>query len=92
MHYDAPLERQTALGSRSARCWPRAAPHTSNCQRPSSGPTFASPAFSAPLCQAASRDEVCESAMRLLNTASEMRLLRHRSASLRDLPSASFLR
>src|SRR5215203_5294028 len=49
-------------------------------------------AFSAPLCQAALREGVCESATRLLNTASETRLLRHRSASLRDLPSSIFLR
>src|SRR3712207_5972578 len=48
--------------------------------------------FSAPLCQAALREGVCESATRLLKTASETRLLRHRSASLRDLPSAIFLR
>jgi hypothetical protein len=48
--------------------------------------------FSAPLCQAALREGACESATRLLKTASEMRLLRHRSASLRDLPSAIFLR
>ena len=48
--------------------------------------------FSAPLCQAALRDGACESARRLLKTASETRLLRHRSASLRDLPSAIFLR
>ena len=48
--------------------------------------------FSAPLCQAALLEGVLESAMRLLKTASEMRLLRHRSASLRDLPSAIFLR
>jgi hypothetical protein len=48
--------------------------------------------FSAPLCQAAVCEGACESAIRLLNTASEMRLLRHRSASLRDLPSAIFLR
>jgi hypothetical protein len=48
--------------------------------------------FSAPLCQAALRKGARESATRLLKTASEMRLLRQRSASLRDLPSASFLR
>jgi hypothetical protein len=42
--------------------------------------------ISAPLCQAALREGACESAVRLLKTASEMRLLRHRSASLRDLP------
>src|SRR5215217_1007064 len=48
--------------------------------------------FSAPLCQAALREGACESATRLLKTASEMRLLRHRRASLRDLPSAIFLR
>src|SRR5215216_2552829 len=49
-------------------------------------------AFSAPLCQAAPHEGACESATRLLKTASETRLLRHRSASLRDLPSAIFLR
>jgi hypothetical protein len=49
-------------------------------------------AFSAPLCQAALLEGARESATRLLKTASEMRLLRHRSASLRDLPSAIFLR
>src|SRR5215217_639612 len=48
--------------------------------------------FSAPLCQAALLEGACESAIRLLKTASEMRLLRHRSASLRDLPSSIFLR
>jgi hypothetical protein len=48
--------------------------------------------FSAPLCQAALRECACESAMMLLKTASQTRLLRHRSASLRDLPSAIFLR
>src|SRR5215216_5801133 len=48
--------------------------------------------FSAPLCQAAPHEGACESATRLLKTASETRLLRHRSASLRDLPSAIFLR
>jgi hypothetical protein len=48
--------------------------------------------FSAPLCQAAPREAACESAIRLLKTASQTRLLRHRSASLRDLPSAIFLR
>jgi hypothetical protein len=53
---------------------------------------FAFWAFSAPLCQAALREGACESARRLLKTASETRLLRHRSASLRDLPSAIFLR
>src|SRR5215212_7762166 len=52
---------------------------------------FAFTEFSAPLCQAALREGDCESAMRLLKTASEMRLLRHRSASFRDLPSAIFL-
>src|SRR5215208_2835786 len=49
-------------------------------------------AFSAPLCQAAPREAACESSRRHLKTASETRLLRHRSASLRDLPSAIFLR
>src|SRR5215207_9468612 len=53
---------------------------------------FAFTAFSAPLCQAALHEGACISATRLLKTASEMRLLRHRSASLRDLPSAIFLR
>jgi hypothetical protein len=49
--------------------------------------------FSAPLCQAALREGAsCESVWRILKTASETRLLRHRSASLRDLPSAIFLR
>jgi hypothetical protein len=48
--------------------------------------------FSAPLCQAALREGARESATRLLKTASEMRLLRQRNASLRDLPSAIFLR
>jgi hypothetical protein len=48
--------------------------------------------FSAPLCQAALLEGARESATRLLKTASEMRLLRHRNASLRDLPSAIFLR
>jgi hypothetical protein len=48
--------------------------------------------FSAPLCQATLREDACKSAIRLLKTASEMRLLRQRSASLRDLPSAIFLR
>src|SRR5215211_7676089 len=48
--------------------------------------------FRAPLCQAALLEGACESATRLLKTASEMRLLRHRSASLWDLPSATFLR
>src|SRR5919202_1983218 len=43
--------------------------------------------FSAPLCQAALRKGACGSAMRLLKTASEMHLLWHLSASLRDLPS-----
>ena len=43
-------------------------------------------------CQAALRDCARESAMRLLKTASQTRLLRHLSASLRDLPSATFLR
>jgi hypothetical protein len=40
---------------------------------------------SAPLCQAALREGACESAIMLLKTASQTRLLRHRSASLRDL-------
>jgi hypothetical protein len=53
---------------------------------------FALLGFSAPLCQAALLEGACESATRLLKTASEMRLLRHRSASLWDLPSAIFLR
>jgi hypothetical protein len=48
--------------------------------------------FSASLCQAALREGAREYAVRLLKTASEMRHLRHRSASLRDLPSAIFLR
>jgi hypothetical protein len=48
--------------------------------------------FSAPLCQAALCEGACESAIRFLKTASEMRRLRQRSASLRDLPSAIFLR
>jgi hypothetical protein len=48
--------------------------------------------FQAPLCQATLHEGPSRSVMRLLKTASEMRLLRHRSASLRDLPSASFLR
>jgi hypothetical protein len=48
--------------------------------------------FSAPLCQAVLREGAHESAIRLLKTASEMRLSRHRNASLRDLPSAIFLR
>ena len=46
----------------------------------------------APLCQAALHEGSRRSAMRLLKTASEMRLLRHRNASLRDLPSEIFLR
>jgi hypothetical protein len=53
---------------------------------------FAFWGFSAPLCQAALWESTCESATRLAKTASEMRLLRHRNASLRDLPSAIFLR
>jgi hypothetical protein len=53
---------------------------------------FVCVSFSTPLCQAALREGACESAMRLLKTASEMRLSRHRNASLRDLPSAIFLR
>jgi hypothetical protein len=53
---------------------------------------FAQTEFSAPLCHAALREGACTSARRLLKTASEMRLLRHRSASLRDLPSDIFLR
>src|SRR5215203_2481274 len=53
---------------------------------------FAVTEFSAPLCQAALHEGACISATRLLKTASEMRLLRHRNASLRDLPSAIFLR
>jgi hypothetical protein len=48
--------------------------------------------FPAPLCQAALGESLCESARRLLKTASETRLLRHRRASLRDLPSPIFLR
>src|SRR5215212_8004839 len=48
--------------------------------------------FSAPLCQAALCECARESVERLLKTASETRLLRHRRASLRDLPSAIFLR
>jgi hypothetical protein len=48
--------------------------------------------LSAPLCQAAPREAACKSSRRLLKTASETRRLRHRSASFRDLPSASFLR
>jgi len=46
-------------------------------------PNFALTEFSAPLCQAALLEGACESATRLL---------RHRRASLRGLPSASFLR
>jgi hypothetical protein len=49
-------------------------------------------AFSAPLCQAALCELACESATRLLKTASQTRLLRRRSASLRDLPSSIYLR
>src|SRR5215208_2833474 len=48
--------------------------------------------FWAPLCQAALCECARESVERLLKTASETRLLRHRRASLRDLPSAIFLR
>src|SRR5918997_2344281 len=40
--------------------------------------------FWAPLCQAALREGAGESATRLLKTASETRLLRHLSASLRE--------
>ena len=43
---------------------------------------FAITEFSAPLCQAALPEGIFKSAMRFLKTASEMRLLRHRSASL----------
>jgi hypothetical protein len=55
-------------------------------------PNLAEVTFSAPLFQAALREGILEAAMRLLKTASEMRLLRQRSASFRDLPSATFLR
>src|SRR5215204_4089134 len=67
---------------------------TANLQRCSNAhsPKCLEGVFSAALCQAALREGVCESATRFLKTASEMRLLRHRSASLRDLPSAIFLR
>ena len=53
---------------------------------------FACTGFSAPLCQATLLEGACESSRRLLKTASQTRLLRHRSASLWDLPSAIFLR
>jgi hypothetical protein len=42
------------------------------------------------VCQATLRNAFSESVRSFLNTASEMRPLRHRSASLRDLPSSSF--
>ena len=45
----------------------------------------------APLCQEAVCEAICESVTSSLNTVSEMRRLRQRIASLRDLPSASFL-
>jgi hypothetical protein len=52
-------------------------------------PNFRQHPFQAPLCQATLHEGACrESAMRLLKTASEIRRLRHHSASLRDLPSA----
>src|SRR5215207_3628990 len=50
------------------------------------------PYFQAPLCQADAREVLPESATSAPYTASEMRRLRQRIASLRDLPSASFLR
>jgi hypothetical protein len=66
--------------------------HPSAWKENSAKSNFRYTAFSAPLCQAAPREAACESSRRHLKTASETRLLRHRSASLRDLPSAIFLR
>jgi hypothetical protein len=47
---------------------------------------------SRPLCQETVCEATCESVTSTLNTASEMRRLRQRMASRRDLPSASFFR
>jgi hypothetical protein len=79
---DARAPSETASGASSMLKWPV------SCKKTNA----AKSAFSAPLCQAALLEGASESATRVLKTASETRLLRHRSASLRDLPSSIFLR
>jgi hypothetical protein len=92
-------------GCDSAPYWPMAVIQECNFMEPEVCPwwmlrgsqatcasNFAMTEFSAPLCQAALLEGARESATRLLKTASQTRLLRHRSASFRDLPSAIFLR